>query len=334
VSTNGHQRRDVVVVGASAGGIFALPRLLGQLPGTFPASMMIAMHQGPRDNPHLVNILQRAATIPVQWAEQGERIESGRVYVAPPDTHMLIQEGYVRLSRGPRENFARPSIDRTMRSAAAQCGPRTIGVLLTGMMGDGVGGLLAIGQNGGRTIVQDPTDAEFSELPGRALATFEPDAVLKLEAIGPTLVELTTEPAPDVQPRDHLLLESQIDRVGPVSPRELDLLGQRQQQMCPDCGGPLWEVGEPQSRRWRCYLGHAYGARELLDKGDEQVEAALWSAVRALHERAATWDTLARDAKEAGNEIVAADYSLRAREAREQSEVARRFMLDLMRHAR
>jgi len=321
----------LVVVGTSAGGIDALPRLLSQLPGTFPASIVIVMHLRARENAHLVHILQRAATLPVQWAEQGERLQKGRVYVGPPDMHLTLLDGHLRLSRGARENFARPSIDRMLRSVAAHHGSRAIAVLLTGMMGDGVAGLLAVHGVGGRTIVQDPKDAQFNELPSRALAAFEPSAVLRLEAMGPMLIDLTNEHAPEVTPPREVLLEAEMDRLGTVSPREMDQLGTRVEQMCPDCGGPLWQIGSEKLRRWRCYLGHVHGARQLLDQSDENVEAALWSAIRALHERAATWETLACDAEASGGDRVASDYATRARETREQAELARRFMLDLLR---
>jgi two-component system, chemotaxis family, protein-glutamate methylesterase/glutaminase len=325
-----HARRDVVVIGTSAGGVAALPKVLASLPGTFEAAVLIVQHQGPREHAHLVHILQRSSTLPVSWAEQGEPLARGRVFVAPPDTHLAIHEDHLRLSRGPRENFARPSIDRLFRSAAAQCGARTIGVLLTGMLSDGVSGLVAIHECGGRTIVQDPHDAEFSELPTRALSELEPDAVLPLAAIGPALIDLVREVAPPVEPAHHVAFEHQLDAIGTASPRELDQVGTRAQQMCPECGGPLWKLSGPQHGRFRCYLGHVVNADALLDYADEQVESALWSAVRALHERSATWDSLARDAQDGGSTTVAAEYATRSREAREQADLARKFMLDLL----
>jgi two-component system, chemotaxis family, protein-glutamate methylesterase/glutaminase len=329
-----HARRDVVVIGTSAGGVAALPKLLMQLPGTFDASVLIVQHQGPREHAHLVHILQRSSTLPVTWAEQGEPLARGRVFVAPPDTHLAIHEDHLRLTRGPRENFSRPSIDRLFRSAAAQCGARTIGVLLTGMLADGVSGLVAIHECGGRTIVQDPHDAEFSELPTRALSELEPDAVLPVAAIGPALIDLVRELAPSVEPPMRVAFEHQLDAIGTASPRELDQVGTRVQQMCPECGGPLWKLAGPEHGRFRCYLGHVVNADALLEYADEQVESALWSAVRALHERAATWDALAVDARQGGSESLAADYVLRSREARDQAELARKFLLDLMRRVR
>lgn len=320
------------MIGASAGGITALPRLLAQLPASFPATVVIVMHLGQRErgDTELVKILQRTSMLPVQWADQGGRLEHGHIYIAPPDTHLTIADNHFRLTNGPRENFARPSIDRAMRSAAAQYGSRAVGILLTGMMDDGVAGLLAINHGGGVTIVQDPSDAEFNELPTRALAMFEPGAVLKLEAIPSTLLNVVEKPVQRAAVPTGVLLEAELDALGTVSPREMDQLGGRVQQICPDCGGPLWQIGEPRMRRWRCYLGHVHGARQMLDAGNEQLEAALWSAVRALHERAATWETLAQDARQEQRDLVATEYATKAREARDQAELARRFMLDLL----
>lgn len=327
-------RRDLVVIGTSAGGTEALPRLVGQLPASFAASIVIVMHLGSREDAHLVHILQRATALPVSWAEQGGRLEHGHVYVAPPDSHLSIYDEHLRLSNGPRENFARPSIDRLFRSAAATHGARTIGILLTGMLGDGVNGLLAIRDSGGRTIVQDPIEAQFSELPSRALESMQPDATLRIDAMGSALLDMTDELAVVSEPPPEVALEAEIDRLEIVSPRELDQIGQRVQQMCPECGGPLWEVGQGPHKHWRCYLGHVLSARDLMAKSSENVEAALWNAIRALHERAATWESLARDAKANRIDRIANDYAARAMETREQAELARRFMLDVLRRAR
>ena len=326
------QTRDIVVIGASAGGVEALPNLLLQLPATLPAAVFVVLHQRAREHSHLVQILQRATSLPVSWAEQGERLERGRIYAAPPDIHMTLESNHVRLSRGPRENHARPSIDRLFRSAAANHGARTIGVLLSGLMDDGVAGLHAIKQAGGRAIVQEPSDAEYAELPGRALASFTPDATLRIDEMGAALLDLTMQVAADERAPNAIVIESELDRGGTASQAELDQIGNQSIKICPECGGPLWEVGDHELRRWRCYLGHVVGAREMLDASNEHLETALWSAVRALHERASTWETLARDAIAGGNDRIADEYSTRGREAREQAEIARRFMLDLVRH--
>lgn len=178
--------RDTIVIGASAGGVEALPRVLGALPAGLPAAVVVAMHLSPSST-YLVEILRKASRNPVAWAEQGERTLAGHVYVAPPDHHATIDDGHLILSSGPRENHVRPSIDRLFRSAAARRGRAVIGVLLTGTMDDGVQGLQAIQEAGGATFVQDPSTAAYPDLPRQALLAMTPDAVLDLDALGQRL---------------------------------------------------------------------------------------------------------------------------------------------------
>jgi two-component system chemotaxis response regulator CheB len=319
--------RDIIVIGSSAGGIQALPRLLRALPPELPASMFICQHIARTSNPQLVSILSRATPIPVSWAEQGERIRPNRIYVAPPDLHLTFTDHHVRLAHGPRENYARPSIDRLFRSAAVFHGGRSIAVLLTGMMDDGVAGAVAIQEAGGRVIVQDPSDAAFPELPESALAAMTPDALLAIDRIGTALVEMTMEPPIERAPSDRVILEHELD-VAPGTPSELDQLGPRVAHNCPECSGSLWSVGSRGAPRFRCYLGHVVTARELLAQSEEQVEAALWNAVRALYERASTLDTLASDARTLASP-GADEYQERAQKTRTQAEIARQFLLDL-----
>ena len=183
-------RRDTVVVGASAGGVEAVPRLVGQLPGDFAAAVVIVQHMAVHPKPMFVAIIQRQSALPVHWVEQGEPFVPGAVYVAPAGSHVVIVDAQLQLMGGARENYVRPSIDRLLRSAAVTRGPRTIGVLLTGMLDDGVAGLGALHRAGGYTIVQDPADAQYPELPQHALQAFTPDRVLPIDAIGSALIEL------------------------------------------------------------------------------------------------------------------------------------------------
>jgi two-component system, chemotaxis family, protein-glutamate methylesterase/glutaminase len=327
--------RDIVVIGCSAGGVEALPRILQQLPPSLPAAVFIVQHLAPTGTPYLAGILERSAIIPVAWAEQGAPIKHGRVLIAPPDTHLLLLERHVHLAGGPRENHSRPSIDKLFRSAAATFGSRVIGVLLTGMLGDGVAGLRAIRDAGGAVIVQDPRDAAFPEMPGRALMAVKPDRTLPIDAIGAAIVEMVGQPVGvSIAPRE-IVLEAEIDREAQVShdaqaaARKLDLIGPQTTLACPECHGPLWQVGGEESRRYRCYLGHVASASEMLQASAVEVESALWSAVRALHDRATTLETLAQDAKRIGNGQSSETYTKRAQEARQQAELARKFMLDL-----
>lgn len=323
--------RDVVVIGCSAGGVEALPRLLQQLPATFPATIAIVQHMAATENPYLVQILARSSSLPVGWAEQGQRMERGKVYVGPPDVHLLFSDDYFRLARGPRENHARPSIDKLFRSAAATHGSRVIGVLLTGMLDDGVSGLRAIQASGGLAIVQDPADAAFPELPRQALLALEPERTLPIDGIAQALQAYVVQPVAVSGIPTAIAFEAELDRSGPVDADRLRELGMQTPIACPDCHGPLWQIGDEQQRRFRCYLGHVASARQLVDDSAAQVEGALWSALRALNDRAHTLEVLAADADKIGNTPSAETYTVRAREARAQAELMRRFMLDLSR---
>jgi two-component system, chemotaxis family, protein-glutamate methylesterase/glutaminase len=328
------RRRDTIVIGCSAGGIEALPRILQQLPRDLRADVLIVQHMAASSPHYLVDILRRSAQIAVSWAEQGTRIEPGHVLVGPPDVHMLLQGGHVQLARTARENHSRPSIDKLFRSAAATRGNRVIGVLLTGMLDDGVAGLASIRQAGGLVIVQDPLDAAYPDLPARAIRAVPPDRTLPIDAIGGALLELAGSPVgPLTQAPDVIALEAEFDRAGTVPPDKMHGLGPQTTVSCPDCRGPMWLVGDEQTRRYRCYLGHATTARELLSSSSIQVEAALWSAVRALNDRAVTLEMLAADAHKLGSEQIAETYRKRASEARVQAEQARNFMVDLGRRS-
>ncbi len=318
--------RDLVVIGCSAGGVEALPRILQQLSPDLGAAVLIVQHMAANNPSYLAGILERTSRLPVAWAEQGARIERGRVLVGPPDVHLLVLEGHAQLTGGARENYARPSIDKLFRSAAASYGSRAIGVLLTGMMDDGVAGLRAIHDAGGAVIVQDPASAAFPELPSRALGAVTPDRVLPIDAIGKAITDLVGEHIGAAAiPRD-LALEAEIDRDGAASPATLAALGTQTALSCPECHGPLWEVGDEEHRRFRCYLGHATTAGDLLTASSVEVESALWSAVRALNDRATTLETMAADAERVGNGQSSETYRIRAREARQQADLVRKFM--------
>ena len=321
--------RDIVVIGCSAGGVQALPRIVEELPVDFPAAVVIVQHISASHRPYLVEILTRATRLPVSWAEQGAPIERGKVYVAPPDVHLLFADDHFALNRGAKENHSRPAIDRTFRSAAASHGSRTIGVLMTGMLDDGVSGLIAIRAAGGVVIVQDPLDAEFPELPANALKALVPDRVLRLDEIASTLRALAGQQVPMQPIPTDVAMEAALDRLPKSTPDDLAKLGPQTSLACPECDGPLWELGDRQHRRYRCYLGHVVTSRTLLDRSDVEVESALWSAVRSLTERATMLETLARDTEATNQAQTAAEYAQRAREARRHADLAHQFMLEI-----
>ena len=318
------QRRDTIAIGCSAGGIRALRHLLSRLPVNFPAAVLVVQHQGAGPG-RLDQALGSVSALPVAFAEDGDRPRPGRVYLAPPDRHLLLVDDRLVVTSGPRENRSRPAVDPLFRTVAACRGGRTVAVQLTGMLADGVAGLDAVRRCGGLVVVQDPDDAEFDAMPRNALAAVEADHVVALDALAELLVRLVDEPAPAVEIPEEVTIEARLSLPGPSRPREVDAVGRPVALACPDCGGPLWESGEGASATYRCHVGHALSTRVLLDAQSEQIERSLWVAVRSLSEHAATLARLAE--KREGH--LGDGYRERAREALEHSDQARRFLISL-----
>ena len=326
-------RRDIITIGASAGGIGALSHLLARLPGDLPAAIFVVQHLSPEGKSGLADLLDRGTQLRVRWAEQGDAITPGTVYVAPPDLHLLITDTCIKLDAGARENFSRPSINRTFRTAAATFGSRVIGILLTGLLHDGVDGLRAIRRVGGVTIAQRPQEAQSPDLPLAAIRAGVVELELGLDEIAARLPRMVDEPSNHQPIPDDLVAEAAMDLEAPPDPRRMSAIGERTTVMCPECGGPLWAAGDENARAFRCYLGHAYGVRELLATESHEVERALWVAVRSLHDRASTLDVLAADSQRMGNMLAAESFARRASETRDHADRAREFLLKVQ-HAR
>ncbi|MFM0490095.1 chemotaxis protein CheB [Paraburkholderia graminis] len=233
--------RDIVVVAASLGGLQVLKKIVGVLPADLPASVFIVMHVGtwPSQLPHL---LASDSRLPVVHASDGEAIEKGTIYVAPPDRHMLLRDDTVVLSTGPKENFARPAADPLFRSAAVNYGARAIGVVLTGKLDDGAAGLKAIHACGGFTIVQDPSTCAAPDMPDAALKAVPPDVVAPIDDIGPAIVRALTDRTPrriDMDESERAALELKIAVTGYSSPAEMERIGHRTSLTCPECGGVI-----------------------------------------------------------------------------------------------
>jgi len=183
---------DLIVIGASTGGVEAIPKLVRELQADLPAAVLIALAAAPHI-PHLLTaILNKVSALPAHQAVQGEAIEKGRIYVAPPDQHMKIWNEHIHLDHGPRENRHRPAIDALFRSAAA-LGPRAVGVILSGSLEDGTAGLQAIKDNGGMAIVQDPAEALAPEMPQNVREHVAVDFCLPLVEIGKLLNQLAQQ---------------------------------------------------------------------------------------------------------------------------------------------
>lgn len=177
-------KRDIVVIGASAGGVEAVGKLFQDFPADLPASVFVVLHLRPGTDSHLAHIWSRKSSLPVLEARNNDPIQSGHVYVAPADHHLLCSDGRVTLSKGPTENLHRPSVDTLFRSAAYNFGSRVIGIILTGMLDDGTAGLWHIKRHGGLAVVQNPDDAQFRNMPLSAIRSVGVDYILPLAEIG------------------------------------------------------------------------------------------------------------------------------------------------------
>jgi two-component system, chemotaxis family, protein-glutamate methylesterase/glutaminase len=260
----GMANRDILAIGTSAGGFNALRLLAREFPRDLPATVLVVIHLPAGIESHLDAVLTQSGPLTASFARNGETMERGRIYIAPPACHLLVDDDRLRLGDGPRENHVRPAIDPLFRSAAVCCGHRTIGVVLTGTMGDGASGLQALKECGGLTVVQDPSDAAFAEMPATALRLAKPDHVAELRAMPELLAQLVQRPAgPPVQAPERVKYEVDIARNGHSSMSTMDRIGRRSVMSCPDCNGVLWEIDEDDVVRYRCHVGHAYTA-ELL----------------------------------------------------------------------
>jgi two-component system chemotaxis response regulator CheB len=297
----------VVLIGSSAGGVMALLEISEQLPPFFPAPICIVQHIG--SNPSLLpELLRFRGPNHAIHAENGQRLTSGTLHIAPPDQHMLLLEGdFLRLTHGPKENHARPAIDPLFRTGALTLGPRVIGVILTGQMDDGTAGLKAIKDCGGITIVQDPDTAIEPEMPRSALRNVNVDYCVPLAEIAPLLarlVETPTSAAPRPAPEE-VIREVAINR-GDATVENLQNIASPSTLTCPDCHGSLWEMKEGKPLRYRCHTGHAYSALSLAHAQRNAAEEALWSSIRALREREMLLRRMAKVAEAMGDHAQAA----------------------------
>ena len=298
---------DIIVMGASAGGVKALSAVVQGLPKDLAAAVLIVQHVHPNRLSILPQILSDVGSLPATHARHGEPIRRGHIYLAPPDHHLLLGHDALSVVRGPQENRFRPSIDALFRSAARCYGPRVVGVVLTGALDDGTIGLQAIKARGGITAIQDPHEAEYPSMPSSARRYARPEYILPLTDIPDFLARMTREPAPE-QDRypipPELDIEARIanqDVQGKDLLQSMDAIGRRTPYTCPACRGTLWHIGTGDPLRFRCHTGHSFTTDALLAGQDEQLEEALWSAVRLLEEKANLYRHLASRAATGAN---------------------------------
>jgi two-component system chemotaxis response regulator CheB len=316
---------QAVAIGASAGGIEALRNLVAALPADFPAAVLVVLHLPPHGTSVLPQILDRTGPLPAVQAQDGMPIEGGTIYVAPPDCHLLVAAGGLQLDHGPKINGHRPAVDPLFRSLGDTYGAHAAGVVLSGVLDDGTAGLMAIKQAGGTTLAQDPDDALYEMMPRTAIEVVAPDHVGSAQELGAILARLATEPAPDPPApvrslRDEHLVE--VDRGSSDNPQPGALTG----LTCPDCNGAIWFKEESGVGRFACRTGHSYSIDAFAAAQTDRVEAALWTALRSLEERAAVHRRIAARYRDRGSATMAHRFARRADESIEHAIVLRRLL--------
>jgi two-component system chemotaxis response regulator CheB len=282
---------NIIVIGTSAGGLKALSAVLSELPADLGAAIFVVQHLAADRESLLPKLLGDICDLPVSTPIDGATFETGQVYVAPPDHHLLVKKDTVRVMRGPQENRFRPSIDALFRSAARAHGSRVIGVVLTGYLDDGTVGLQAIKKRGGITVVQDPAEAEHPSMPRTALRYVKVDHSVPIAKAGALLIRLVeTKPAtqkahpttPEIE------IESQIAEQLMNTKEFLENvqeIGTLTPYTCPDCHGAIWQLGEEEPLKLRCHVGHSFTGEVFTTAQSQSVENALWSAVRVMEEK-------------------------------------------------
>ncbi|MCV2491548.1 chemotaxis protein CheB [Geodermatophilus sp. YIM 151500] len=311
--------RDVVVGGASAGGVEALRGLVAGFPPDLPAAVLVVLHLPSSGGSALAQVLDRAGPLPARPAREGAPLEHGTVSVAVPDRHLLLSEGdRLTLSMGPRENGHRPAVDALFRSAAHVAGARVIGVVLSGALDDGAAGLVAVAARGGVPVVQDPEEALYPSMPRSAAAALKVEHVLPAAGIGALLGRLSVEEVPDggVAPlplpmrQENAMAAMDDDAIGGV-----EHPGSPVAMTCPDCHGPLFSIPDESLHRYRCLVGHGWSAESLAIQQNSAVEGALWMALRSLEEKAQLARTMGDRARASGHALTGERFDERAADA-------------------
>jgi two-component system, chemotaxis family, protein-glutamate methylesterase/glutaminase len=314
--------RDVIVIGASMGGPAALTTLARELPPDLPAAVLVVQHQAAESPRALGRILGRESALPAEMARDRESLEPGRIYLAPPDRHLVLNERGMRVVFGPRENRSRPAIDVLFRSAAVHYRSRVTGVILSGMLDDGAAGLLAVRRCGGAAVVQAPSDSEHAEMPSRALEAVPDAEQVPLADMAAHLARRAAEAAPEPPPvPDMLWTEARLTEGAMTAMDETSVPGESTDLTCPECRGPLWEMPTGGPPRFRCRVGHAYSRDALVRAKDDSAEEALWVALQTLEERARMLERLARG--------DGSSFAARAEETQRHADGLRAFLARL-----
>jgi two-component system, chemotaxis family, protein-glutamate methylesterase/glutaminase len=296
----------VIGVGASAGGVEALLTLAEGLDAGLDAAVLVVLHQPAEAPTVLPHLMDKRCALPVRHAEDGEAVVAGTVLLAPPDHHLLLLDGRVEVTRGPRENGHRPAIDPLFRSLALGAGPRAVGCVLSGLLDDGAAGLLALVRHGGTAVVQDPEDALYPSMPQAALDQVPGAVVRPIGEIGAAFSELAAHPRAGGAWPDRRLAHELAGSRAEAAVDDVDTPdGPAAGLVCPDCSGPLFDLSEGSMLRFRCRVGHAWSEQSLAEQQDNGIERALFTALQALEDKADLQHRVARSAAERGGDRTA-----------------------------
>lgn len=329
-------KRNIIVMGGSTGSFEAFKTIAAGLPKDLDASVFIVWHMSPDIRGVLPQVLNRVGNLTASEAAEGEPIEPGRIYIARPDHHLLIDDSHVRVARGPKENRFRPAVDPLFRSAAYNYGPRVIGVITSGGLDDGTSGLWTIKHHGGIAVVQDPNDAEIPSMPESAIREVNVDYVVPVSDIAELLAKLSQEEIPDVPERsmhdeaENKRTELEIGIAGEDNALQSGVMnwGELTPFTCPECNGVLSRIKDGDRPRFRCHTGHAFSADSLLSSLTENIEESLWGAIRGVDESIMLLNHLGDHFAEVNRVRVAAKFFQKAKEAQQRNEVIRRAVLD------
>jgi two-component system chemotaxis response regulator CheB len=321
--------RDIVVVGASAGGVEVLKSLTAALPDDLPATLFVVLHVPSEHTSALASVLNRVSALEAVLARDDEPIQRSRIYIAPPGRHLLLARGRIRVVAGPRENGHRPAVDPLFRTAAWSFGARTVGVVLSGLLDDGAAGMLEIKRRGGVAVVQDPADALYGGMPRSVIESVEVDHVLPAAEIPGLLERLAVEEVAEAgADAAYASSAGRLPEMELIMTQSSEEPGAASGFTCPECSGVLYEVRDGELLRFRCRVGHAYSPDTLAEEQGKALEAALWSALRATEESVGLAERLARRARKNGHQGAARRFERRIRSAEARAALIRRVLLN------
>lgn len=323
--------KSIIVIGASAGGLQAISRVLQTINPDLDTTVLVVLHVARNSiGSVLVQHLQKQTPFKCKIAEDGEIIQNKHVYIARPDFQTLVTTEVIRVIKGPHENRWRPSIDVLFRSAAASFNSKTIGIILTGLLDDGTAGMSAIKRCGGVCIVQEPEEAEFSDMPTSVLNHVEVDYRVPIADIGYILDDMSTKHVkPDAKVPEDIRIEAELTEKMISDIDELKKLGTQSNYTCPDCGGSLFSLTHDPVHRYRCFTGHVYTEKLLLDKQSESLEESLWVSIRKLEERKNLLQTNAKHLHELNQPEMEAEKMAKAEDLKMHIERLKNLLISL-----